>query len=71
MLLGAFLVNLIHLDKVTDILHWQVMLWPLGNSASTFQAWLAYYIIIHVVKRPLELSSLKQSVQGLIIGGPL
>tara|TARA_Y100000780_G_scaffold209457_1_gene207006 strand:+ start:12627 stop:15323 length:2697 start_codon:yes stop_codon:yes gene_type:complete len=71
-LLGAFLVNLIHLDKVTDILHWQVMLQAIGvTAASTFQAWLAYYIIIHVVKRPLELSSLKQSVQGLIIGGPL
>ena len=71
-LLGAFLVNLIHLDNVSDILHWQIMLQAIGVTlASTFQAWLAYYIIIHLVKNPLELSSLRQSVQGLIIGGPL
>ncbi|WP_209328402.1 CHASE domain-containing protein [Pseudoalteromonas sp. PA2MD11] len=71
-LLGAFFVNLIHLDKVTDIFHWQMMLQAIGvTSASTFQAWLAYYIIIHVVKRPIELSSLKQSMIGLMIGGPL
>ena len=65
-LLGAFFVNLIHLDKVSDIFHWQMMLQAIGvTTASTFQAWLAYYIIIHVVKNPIELSSLKQSIQGL------
>lgn len=53
-LLGAFLVNLIHLDNVSDILHWQIMLQAIGVTlASTFQAWLAYYIIIHLVKNPL------------------
>ena len=51
-LLGAFFVNLIHLDKVTDIFHWQMMLQAIGvTSASTFQAWLAYYIIKAIVVR--------------------
>lgn len=41
-LLGAFFVNLIHLDKATDIFHWQMMLQAIGvTTASTFQAWLA------------------------------
>ncbi|UJX25691.1 CHASE domain-containing protein [Pseudoalteromonas sp. CF6-2] len=71
-ILGAFLVNLIHLDRVSDILHWQIMLQAVSvTAASTFQAWAAYYIITHIVKIPLELSSLKNSVQGLVIGGPI
>ncbi len=71
-ILGAFCVNLIHLERASDIFHWQVMFQAIGvTSASTFQAWLAYYIIIHILKRPIELSSLKYSVQGLMIGGPL
>ena len=42
-ILGAFLVNLIHLDRVSDILHWQIMLQAVSvTAASTFQAWDAY-----------------------------
>ncbi|WP_404341532.1 ATP-binding protein [Pseudoalteromonas mariniglutinosa] len=71
-LIGALLTNLIHLDQVADILHWQVFLQAVSvTSASTLQAWLAYFIINKLFDPPLALSSLKQSIPSLIIGGPL
>ena len=71
-LLGALLTNLIHLDRVVDILHWQVFLQALLVSlAAILQAWLGCFIIIRIIKAPLDLSSLKHSVQSLIIAGPV
>ncbi|KPH62894.1 CHASE domain-containing protein [Pseudoalteromonas porphyrae] len=71
-LLGALLTNLAHLDRVVDILHWQVFLQALIVSlAATFQAWFGSYLIVNVIKAPLDLSSLKRSVHSLIVAGPI
>ncbi|MBB1292487.1 CHASE domain-containing protein [Pseudoalteromonas sp. SR41-4] len=70
-LLGALLTNMIHLDRVADILHWQVFLQALAVSfAAVLQAWVGCYCIVKIIKAPLDLSSLKHSVQSLIIAGP-
>lgn len=70
--LGALLTNLTHLDRVADILHWQVFLQALCVSlAATIQAWIGCLLITRVIKAPLDLSSLKHSVQSLIIAGPV
>ena len=69
---GAAFVNLIHLDSVADILNWQVLLQAIGVSCAVFsQAWLGAFLITKVIKAPLNLSSLKLSIQSLMIGGPL
>lgn len=71
-LLGALLTNLIHLDGVADILYWQVFLQALCVSlAATLQAWVGCLLITKVIKAPLDLSSLKHSVQSLIVAGPV
>jgi len=69
---GALLTSLIHLDNVVDILNWQVFFQAAAIAiAVVFQAWLGAQIIIKVIKAPLDLSSLKHSVQSLIIAGPV
>ena len=39
--------------------------------ASVLQAWIGRQIIVNVIKTPLDLSSLKHSVQSLIVAGPI
>ena len=69
---GAAFVNLIHLDNAADILNWQVLLQAIAVSCAVFfQAWLGAFLIIRVIKVPLNLSSLRLSIQSLVIGGPL
>ena len=69
---GSLLINLIHLDHVTDILNWQILLHAVGLSFAAFlQAWLGAQIITKVIKAPLDLSSLKLSIQSLVIAGPV
>lgn len=71
-IIGALLVNLIHLDVISDILHWQLFLQAVGVAgAIVLQAWIGCYIIVHIIKAPLDLSSLKHSIQSLIIAGPV
>lgn len=69
---GALLTNLVHLDRISDLLHWQMLLQALGVTfASILQAWIGFLVISKVIKAPLNLSSLKHSIQSLIVGGPL
>ncbi|MDQ9092238.1 CHASE domain-containing protein [Pseudoalteromonas haloplanktis] len=71
-LLGALLTNLLHLDQVVDILHWQVFLQALIVSlGAVLQAWVGCYLIVKIIKAPLDLSSLKHSIQSLIVAGPI
>lgn len=70
--IGAILTNLIHLDDVADIFHWQVILQAFCVSiAALLQALVGRYFIIKVIKAPLDLSSLQRSVQSLIVAGPV
>lgn len=71
-ILGALLINFTHLDKVSDILALPVFLQAITIAiAATFQAWLGWILIVYVIKAPLNLSSLKLSMQSLIIAGPV
>ncbi|MBE0358704.1 ATP-binding protein [Pseudoalteromonas aliena] len=71
-ILGALLTNLIHLDEAVDILHLNVFLQAVCVTlAATVQAWVGRHIIVNIIKAPLDLSSLKSSIQSLIVGGPL
>jgi two-component system, sensor histidine kinase len=70
--LGALVTNLVHLDNVTDALNWQILLQAITvATAAVFQAWLGAKIIVKVINAPLDLSSLKHSVQSLIVAGPV
>jgi len=70
--LGGLLINLIHLDAVADILHWQVFLQAAGVAAAVvLQAWVGCYVIVKIIKAPLDLSSLRHSIQSLIVAGPI
>ncbi|WP_350634909.1 CHASE domain-containing protein [Pseudoalteromonas sp. GW168-MNA-CIBAN-0100] len=72
LILGAFCTNLIHLDNTVDILHFNVLLQAICVTlASVLQAWIGRQIIVNVIKAPLDLSSLKHSVQSLIVAGPI
>ncbi|TMP03013.1 histidine kinase [Pseudoalteromonas sp. S3178] len=72
LIIGAFCTNLIHLDNAVDILNSRVFLQAIYVTlASVLQAWIGCKIIVNVIKAPLDLSSLKRSVQSLVIAGPL
>ncbi|WP_166114006.1 CHASE domain-containing protein [Pseudoalteromonas sp. Z9A5] len=71
-MIGALFTNLIHLDKAADILQLNVLLQAIGVMlAATLQAWVGRQIIVNVIKAPLDLSSIKHSIQSLIVGGPI
>lgn len=70
--IGAILTNLIHLNSVSDILQWHVFLQAICVSfAALLQALVGRYFIVKVIQAPLDLSSLKRSVQSLIVAGPV
>lgn len=72
LIIGAFCTNLIHLEHTVDIFHFIVLLQAIGITlASVLQAWIGRQIIVNVIKAPLDLSSLKHSVQSLIVAGPI
>ncbi|GAB0111314.1 CHASE domain-containing protein [Pseudoalteromonas distincta] len=72
LIIGAFCTNLIHLEHTVDIFHFIVLLQAIGITlASVLQAWIGRQIIVIVIKAPLDLSSLKHSVQSLIVAGPI
>ncbi|MBQ4834107.1 CHASE domain-containing protein [Pseudoalteromonas sp. MMG010] len=71
-LIGAFVTNFLHLEAAADIFYWPTFFQALGVAlAATLQAWLGAYLIINVIKSPLNLSSLKHSIQSLLVAGPL
>ncbi|MBS3799337.1 MULTISPECIES: ATP-binding protein [unclassified Pseudoalteromonas] len=71
-LIGAFMTNLLHLESLGGILHWQVATQAtLVTLASTFQAFLGYWLITKVLRAPLDLSDLKRSMASILVGGPL
>ncbi|WP_151172260.1 ATP-binding protein [Pseudoalteromonas ruthenica] len=70
--LGALMTNLLHLEVVADILHWQVALHAASvTAASTAQAFLGYWVITRIIKAPLDLSDLKLTITSIIFGGPV
>ncbi|WP_105265657.1 ATP-binding protein [Pseudoalteromonas sp. T1lg76] len=71
-IIGALLTNTLHLENIEGILHWQVASQAaLVTLASTFQAFLGYWLITRVLRAPLDLSDLKSSMVSILVGGPL
>jgi signal transduction histidine kinase/ActR/RegA family two-component response regulator len=70
--IGALLTNLLHLENLADIFQTSILFQALGVTlAATFQACLGAFFILRVIKSPLDLSSLKHSIQSLLVAGPL